>query len=167
MTRLQEQTAAYMKLQAEFDNYEWWEEGDGEEASGGGGGEERRRGGAGSRESLLARSRPGTRPPTREEVHKFSEVVETAETEEQEEEEEYEEEEEEEEGQVKVVVNGRTEMTTTGGLTNGAPEGYSSLPAALVPREEQDGGAEPEVPPRRGEKGEEQRSSWFEDGQST
>ena len=29
MTRLQEQTAAYMKLQSEFDNYEWWEEGEG------------------------------------------------------------------------------------------------------------------------------------------
>jgi hypothetical protein len=165
MTRLQEQTAAYMKLQAEFDNYEWWEEGDGEEAaSGGGGGEERRRGGgAGSRESLQARSRPATRPPTREEMHKFTEVAETAETEEYEEEEEDEEEEEEVVGQqVTVMVNGRT-----GGLTNGAPESYSSLPSALVPREEQDGEAEPEVPPRRSEKGEEQRSSWLDDGQST
>ena len=161
MTRLQEQTAAYMKLQSEFDNYEWWEEGEGggEGESSGGGGEERRRGA--SRESLLTRSRPTTRPPTREEVHRFSDVAETMEAEQEEEQEQ------EEQEEVVVMVNGG--FGNMGSMTNYAngdalaPEGYSSLPAALVPREE----AEPEVPPRRGEKGEEQRNSWLEDGQST
>ena len=72
MTRLQEQTATYMKLQAEFDNYEWYE--DGETAAAGveeGEGEEGQREGTmsrRSRDSPMLRSRPPTRPPTREEV---------------------------------------------------------------------------------------------------
>ena len=78
MTRLQEQTATYMKLQAEFDNYEWYEDGEGpetatggEEGEGSGEGEEGGREGTmsrRSRESPMLRSRPPTRPPTREEV---------------------------------------------------------------------------------------------------
>jgi len=80
MTRLQEQTANYMKLQAEFDNYEWYEEGEEEPIGGrtgdgettGGGGEELTGGRTSrrSRESPILRppSRPPTRPPTREEV---------------------------------------------------------------------------------------------------
>ena len=75
MTRLQEQTATYMKLQAEFDNYEWYE--DGETAAAGveeGEGEEGQREGTmsrRSRDSPMLRSRPPTRPPTREEVNPF------------------------------------------------------------------------------------------------
>merc|ERR1712066_576187 len=60
LTRMQEQNALYMKLQAEFDSYEWWEEGDaGHEHS-------KHR----SRESLGTRSRPPSRPPTREDIHR-------------------------------------------------------------------------------------------------
>ena len=70
MTRLQEQTATYIKLQAEFDNYDWWEE---DEEEGGGAGDED---GAAdeknvikkSKDSVHNRSRPPTRPPTREDV---------------------------------------------------------------------------------------------------
>ena len=77
MTRLQEQTATYMKLQAEFDNYEWYEDGEGPETTTGGEegegeGEDCGREGTmsrRSRESPMLRSRPPTRPPTREEVH--------------------------------------------------------------------------------------------------
>ena len=73
----QDQTAAYLKLQAEFDNYEWWEE---EEVGGAGGGpgegscgrrsRESCGGGAGRSRSQDSRnrSRPPTRPPTREEL---------------------------------------------------------------------------------------------------
>ena len=72
MTRLQEQTAMYMKLQAEFDNYEWYEDGEvPETTTGGEEGEEGLREGTmsrKSRESPMLRSRPPTRPPTREEV---------------------------------------------------------------------------------------------------
>ena len=74
MTRLQDQTAAYMKLQSEFDNYEWWDEDeddmkeDGEEGHGvredGKEAFAKKR----SRESLQTRSRPPTRPPTREDT---------------------------------------------------------------------------------------------------
>ena len=67
MTRLQDQTAAYMKLQTEFDNYEWWDEDEDEEK------EEEEKGKEDfgkkkSRESLQTRSRPPTRPPTREDT---------------------------------------------------------------------------------------------------
>ena len=74
MTRLQEQTATYMKLQAEFDNYEWYEDGEGPETVAGGEEGEGEEGGREgtmsrrSRESPMLRSRPPTRPPTREEV---------------------------------------------------------------------------------------------------
>ena len=72
MTRLQEQTAMYMKLQAEFDNYEWYEDGEvPDTTTGGEEGEEGLREGTmsrKSRESPMLRSRPPTRPPTREEV---------------------------------------------------------------------------------------------------
>ena len=65
-----------MKLQAEFDNYEWYEDGEGPETTTGGEegegeGEEGGREGTmsrRSRESPMLRSRPPTRPPTREEV---------------------------------------------------------------------------------------------------
>ena len=63
MTRLQNQTAAYMNLQEEFDNYEWWDK---EELDGGAEGHSqsqensKRR----SRESLVSKTRPLTRPPT-------------------------------------------------------------------------------------------------------
>merc|ERR1712130_796470 len=71
MTRLQEQTAMYMKLQAEFDNYEWYEDGEvPDTTTGGEEGEEGLREGTmsrKSRESPMLRSRPPTRPPTREE----------------------------------------------------------------------------------------------------
>ncbi len=148
MTRLQEQTAAYMRLQAEFDNYEWWEEG-------AGGGE------GASRESLHARSRP----PTREEVHRFDHVAETAEAEEEEEEEE-EEEVMEPPQQVTVILNsgeGTTHGGSNGDDTGLMPVGYSFL--AGEPGEGET--VDPEVPPRRTDKGEEQRTSWLEDGQST
>lgn len=69
MTRLQEQTAAYMKLQSEFDNYEWWDEAEEEEEAG------KKK----SRESLQHRSRPPTRPPTREEVDRCPQVEENLE----------------------------------------------------------------------------------------
>ncbi len=160
MTRLQEQTAAYMKLQVEFDNYEWWEEG-GEE-------EEKRRGS--SRESLQAKSsRPSSRPPTRQDHHKFTEVVETLEAEEEEEEEE----EEENSQQVMVVLNGDSDVTAPAAVANGlkgedtaAPStGYSWLAAS---QREEEAVFEPQVPARRADKVEEQqRNSWLEEGQST
>ena len=62
MTRLQDQTAAYMKLQSEFDNYKWWDE----EEDGGAHGHSHSEDNKRSRESLANRSRPSTRPPTRE-----------------------------------------------------------------------------------------------------
>merc|ERR1711874_495318 len=60
LTRMQEQNTLYMKLQAEFDSYEWWEEGDSAHEH------SKHK----SRESLAARSRPPSRPPTREEIHR-------------------------------------------------------------------------------------------------
>ena len=64
MTRLQDQTAAYMKLQSEFDNYEWWDEEEDGGAHGHSHSEDKKR----SRESLANRSRPPKRPPIREEI---------------------------------------------------------------------------------------------------
>jgi chromosome segregation ATPase len=57
MTRLHDLTAAYMKLQSEFDNYEWWDEEEDGEAHGHSYSEDKKR----SRESLTNRSRPHTR----------------------------------------------------------------------------------------------------------
>ena len=62
MLRLQDTNAMYMKLQAEFDSYEWWEEGEHTDHSR----DDKKR----SRESVATRSRPPSRPPTREEIHK-------------------------------------------------------------------------------------------------
>jgi len=76
MTRLQEQTATYMKLQSEFDNYEWWSDGEEEKET------DKQTDGQTERHtehkrhrsreslSLSVRSRPPTRPPTREEVER-------------------------------------------------------------------------------------------------
>ena len=63
MLRLQEQNAMYIKLQSEFDSYEWWEEGEG---PGDHAKDDKKR----SRESIATRSRPPSRPPTREDIHR-------------------------------------------------------------------------------------------------
>ena len=74
MTRLQEQTTMYMKLQAEFESYEWYEDGEVPETTTGaveGEGDEGPREGTmsrKSRESPMLRSRPPTRPPTRSDL---------------------------------------------------------------------------------------------------
>merc|ERR1712013_387532 len=74
MTRLQEQTTMYMKLQAEFESYEGYEDGEVPETTTGaveGEGDEGPREGTmsrKSRESPMLRSRPPTRPPTRSDL---------------------------------------------------------------------------------------------------
>ena len=80
MTRLQEQTTMYMKLQAEFESYEWYEDGEVPETTTGaveGEGDEGPREGTmsrKSRESPMLRSRPPTRPPTRSDLEEVSDV---------------------------------------------------------------------------------------------
>lgn len=137
MTRLQEQTGAYMKLQAEFDNYEWYE---GDEVEGGGGdveasGEEPVGGRTSrrSRESPQLRSRPPTRPPTREEVlvgHRAELLVEEDDPPEDEE--------------VEVFEPAPSPREREGRLPHEAS-------------------IDPDVPPRRGERGE---VSWPDDSSS-
>ena len=82
MLRLQEQNAMYIKLQSEFDSYEWWEEGEG---PGDHSKDEKKR----SRESIATRSRPPSRPPTREEIHRPT-IANINESKDDEEEEDYE-----------------------------------------------------------------------------
>ena len=80
MTRLQEQTTMYMKLQAEFESYEWYEDGEVPETTTGaveGEGDEGPREGTmsrKSRESPMLRSRPPTRPPTRSDLDEVIDV---------------------------------------------------------------------------------------------
>ena len=80
MTRLQEQTTMYMKLQAEFESYEWYEDGEVPETTTGaveGEGDENPREGTTSRksrESPMLRSRPPTRPPTRSDLEEVIDV---------------------------------------------------------------------------------------------
>ena len=69
---VQEQTAAYMKLQTEFDNYDWWEEdedgGEGSTADKSADDTNVIKKNKDSSSHSLPRSRPPTRPPTREDV---------------------------------------------------------------------------------------------------
>ena len=125
LTRMQEQNALYMKLQAEFDSYEWWEEGD----------SAHEHGKHKSRESLAARSRPPSRPPTREEIHRplIHNINLLHQEEEEEEEYEYED----------------TEDLSKGNSVFEAPTGGKenmSMPKTV------DTHQDPEIPPRRGEK---------------
>jgi len=161
MTRLQEQTAAYMKLQIEFDNYEWWDEEVDGEAHGHSHSEEnsKRR----SRESLANRSRPPTRPPTREEIIRppITNIQESQADEEEDDDEEYEYEEAEDDSKI-----------VTGVVFEPPPKEYSTLPRALSPTNSQkeDTNQDPEIPPRRGEKAinpEDNRPSWQDDAQAT
>ena len=166
MTRLQEQTAAYMKLQSEFDNYEWWDEDDEAAAAAA----SRR-----SRESL-PRSRPPTRPPTREDVHRFSKVKEKDE----EGEEEVDEEEEEEEGGKDCDVEAESKQETI--FEPGKAIPHSAQPGISGESKSQGGTAatgstdlnnEADSPPRRGERAaaalaqDEMRNSWFEAEQTS
>eukprot|EP00092_Neocalanus_flemingeri_P012882 GFUD01013878.1.p1 GENE.GFUD01013878.1~~GFUD01013878.1.p1 ORF type:complete len:1023 (+),score=360.95 GFUD01013878.1:130-3198(+) len=158
MTRLQEQTAAYMKLQVEFDNYEWWDEEVDGEAHGHSHSEDKKR----SRESLANRSRPPTRPPTREDIMKspITNIQELkADEEEEEEEDEYEYEEAEDDTK-----------NVTGIVFEPPPKEFSTLPRALSPTHSEDTTQDPEIPPRRGERTgnpEDVRPTWQDDTQST
>ena len=125
LTRMQEQNALYMKLQAEFDSYEWWEEGDSANEH------SRHR----SRESLANRSRPPSRPPTREEIHRPAmHSLNQAVNVEEEEEEEYEDTEDDSKN------NAVFEPTAA------AAAAAKAMPRATDPH------VDPEIPPRRGEK---------------
>jgi hypothetical protein len=67
---------------------------------------------------------------------------------------------------VTVILNGG-EGTTHGG-SNGDDTGLMPVGYSFLAGEPGEGeAADPEVPPRRTDKGEEQRTSWLEDGQST
>ena len=147
LTRLQEQNAMYLKLQAEFDSYEWYEEGDGHHEHGKEDSKKR------SRESLANRSRPPSRPPTREDIHRptIANINESTNGEEEEEEEyEYEE--------AEAASHGRSVL-----------EPPASVPPSSPPPSSQ--GKEEEVetpPPRRGDKSDDgSRGSWQEDAYST
>ena len=144
LTRLQEQNALYLKLQAEFDSYEWWEEGDGAHEHSK---DDKKR----SRESIATRSRPPSRPPTREDFHRptIANIINES-TNDEEEEEEYEEAEEHNKSHQSrsVLETPSKEFFTT-----------PNSPASSLGKEE-----DPEIPPRRGDKSEEaSRSSWQED----
>merc|ERR1712130_367791 len=146
LTRLQEQNALYLKLQAEFDSYEWWEEGDGAHEHSKDDHKKR------SRESVANRSRPPSRPPTREDFHKpvIANINEAQNDEEEEEEYEY------EEAVMETSPKSVLEPATTEfkSLTNSS---------SLRSREDHD----QEAPPRRGDKTEEMRSTWQDDAYST
>ena len=150
-----------MKLQIEFDNYEWWDEEVDGEAHGHSHSEEnsKRR----SRESLANRSRPPTRPPTREEIIRppITNIQESQADEEEDDDEEYEYEEAEDDSKI-----------VTGVVFEPPPKEYSTLPRALSPTNSQkeDTNQDPEIPPRRGEKAinpEDNRPSWQDDAQAT
>jgi len=160
MTRLQEQTAAYMKLQSEFDNYEWWDE----EVDGGGTGQSHTEDKKKSRESLANRSRPPTRPPTREEIVRppISNIQEVQADEEEEEEEEDYEYEEAEDDSKKVQ----------GALFEPPPKEYATLPRALSPSHsaKEESSKDPEIPPRRGDRAsttDDVHPTWQDESQST
>ena len=125
MTRLQEQTAAYMKLQSEFDNYEWYDEEEEEEGEEGEVATTKK-----SRESLQVRSRPPTRPPTREEVDRLLPPP-------------------------PVAAEERA-----------VPEEAVFEPTPLPRGGGDNGGPDPEVPPRRTAQ-EDSRASWTDSEQST
>ena len=122
LTRMQEQNTLYMKLQAEFDSYEWWEEGDSAHEH------SKHK----SRESLAARSRPPSRPPTREEIHRPAIHNINQNVAEEEDEEEYEDKDE-------SKSNSVFEPPATA-------KDHTVLPKTLDPH------LDPEIPPRRGEK---------------
>ena len=126
MTRLQEQTAAYMKLQSEFDNYEWYDEEEEEEGEEGEVATTKK-----SRESLQVRSRPPTRPPTREEVDRLPPPP------------------------PPVAAEERA-----------VPEEAVFEPTPLPRGGGDNGGPDPEVPPRRTAQ-EDSRASWTDSEQST
>jgi len=150
MTRLQDQTAAYMKLQSEFDNYEWWEEEDG--GAGAAPTEDKKK----SRESLANRSRPPTRPPTREDmVRPPITNIKEVNADEEEDDEEYEYEEAEDDSK-----------KPQGAVFEPPPKEYATLPKSL----KEDASKDPEIPPRRGDRAstiEDTHPSWQDDAQST
>jgi len=155
MTRLQDQTAAYMKLQSEFDSYDWWDE----EVDGGAHGNSHSEDKKRSRESLANRSRPPTRPPTREEIVRppISNIQELQGDEEEEEEEEYEYEEAEDDSK-----------KVQGAVFEPPPKEYSTLPRALSPSNSLK--EDPEIPPRRGDRAghpDDSHPGWHDDAQST
>merc|ERR1719410_1820887 len=107
LTRLQEQNALYIKLQSEFDSYEWYEEGDGHHEHGKEDSKKR------SRESLANRSRPPSRPPTREDIHRptIANINESTNGED----------EEEEEYEYEAASHGRSVLEPPASLTPSSP----------------------------------------------
>merc|ERR1712106_803122 len=154
MTRLQDQTAAYMKLQVEFDNYEWWDEEEDGGAHGHSHSEDKKR----SRESLANRSRPPTRPPTREDIVRPPITnIQELQADEEEEEDEYEYEEAEDDSK-----------NVQGVVFEPPPKEYATLPRALSPSTSLK--EDPEIPPRRGDRAgnpEDAHPTWQDDAQST
>jgi len=154
MTRLQDQTAAYMKLQVEFDNYEWWDEEEDGGAHGHSHSEDKKR----SRESLANRSRPPTRPPTREDIVRPPITnIQELQADEEEEEDEYEYEEAEDDSK-----------NVQGVVFEPPPKEYATLSRALSPSTSLK--EDPEIPPRRGDRAgnpEEAHPTWQDDAQST
>ena len=146
LLRLQETNAMYLKLQAEFDSYEWWEEGDGHGHHDPAKDDHKKR----SRESVANRSRPPSRPPTREDFHKpvIANINEAQNDEEEEEEYEYEE----------------AEMENTKSVLEPATTEFKSLTNSSSLKSRED---EQEIPPRRGDRSEEIRSTWQDDSYST
>ena len=139
MLRLQDTNAMYLKLQAEFDSYEWWEEGEQAGLTDHSKDEKKR-----SRESVANRSRPPSRPPTREDIHRpaIANIINESRDA------------EEEEEKISAEDNG-----------NGSDRILNipskSTQSTLSKEEDQ------EIPPRRGDKSDDVRSSWQEDGYST